>query len=176
MKVKTTLGAAVLLASLGVTHALAQPVTIPEELAGVWSTNDKEGQEWCASYRKNPEPGENGYFGLIGNYVFSDRMIHRYSDMGEGDFYIPRAVQIAGKNGWQIEGRVYGDSYPSDDEGNPIIVKGDPEDDEGHDFSGEFSFESEQLRWTDIDAEGKRVTTIFFKCGQLPKDYGKPVG
>lgn len=103
-------------------HALTAqvraPATIPERLRGVWYVDDTEGRASCRKYLStDPATIERtGADPLVGSVVISSRIVHHYSEYGEGDFFLVESATEEETRAWTLRGRVSVDSLPGDGE------------------------------------------------------------
>ncbi len=136
-----------------------QLATLPAELIGVWSNDHADGRAQCDRYRALPvDIGESddGSISLIGSVVITPRMIHQYSEYGEGNFNAVRTIETLGPGDWTVAVQVGIDTVPTDQDQsgtNTYRLKL---------RQGRLSLKSE------APAEGR--ASVYFRCGDIRRD------
>lgn len=98
--------------------AQSRPVALPAAAHGVWYRDDAAGHAQCGRYRALPAAvGEtdDGWMSLVGSVVITPRLVHEYSEYGEGDFHAVREIERVGEGSWRVRVEVGVDSIPADD-------------------------------------------------------------
>ncbi len=91
---------------------------MPKSLQGVWHENSQHGRDQCERYRRlgpDKQPVDEASDPLVGALVINDRIVHAYSEYGEGDFFSIQNVQKLSPGQWRVRSRVYIDTMPSYD-------------------------------------------------------------
>lgn len=91
--------------------------SLPEALLGVWYPDDKKGASKCGQYRALsdvPQGSDDVTVALVGSLVVTPRLIHAYSEYGEGDFHVVERVEPEGRDAWRITASVGIDAMPDD--------------------------------------------------------------
>ena len=93
---------------------------------------------------------------MIGSIVITPRLIHEYSEYGEGNFNALREIASLGDGVWQVEVLVGIDFIPTDD------------DDSGTD-AYLLELRQERLRWEPRRAN-RECSWDYFRCGDVRAD------
>lgn len=122
--VKTCAALIMLLVACGCTNTQAAErkrqaaaSTLPSSLFGIWYANNADGKRSCTAYRKIKSSNDSDAVSasLVGSLVITDKLVHAYSEYGEGNFYGVKKVTKAGSYGWKVDALVYIDTMPSED-------------------------------------------------------------
>lgn len=94
------------------------PTTIPDPLGGVWYVDDADGRASCRKYWTTDAATieRTGQDPLIGAMVISRQIVHRYSEYGEGDFFVVSKASKEREGVWTMSGHVFVDSLPGEGE------------------------------------------------------------
>jgi hypothetical protein len=134
------------------------PTTVPYPLWGVWYIDDADGQASCRKYLITDAATieRTGQDPLIGAVVISRQIVHRYSEYGEGDFFVVSKASKDGENAWTLSGQVFVDSLPGEGE-------------RGAEFSERLELSKNGTTFSSSEAAGQ----TFFRCGSVRDDlYG----
>lgn len=132
--------------------------TVPDPLGGVWYIDDAVGRASCQKYLTTDAATieRTGQDPLIGAVVISRKIVHRYSEYGEGDFFVVSKVSRDGEDVWTLRGQVFVDSLPGEGE-------------RGDDFSERFALSKNGTAFSSSEAADQ----TFFRCGSVRADlYG----
>lgn len=137
------------------TAQVRAPATIPERLRGVWYVDDTDGRASCRKYlTADPATIERtGADPLVGAVVISSRIVHHYSEYGEGDFFLVDTASPVTRNAWQLSGNVSADSFSEDDE-------------YGVDSSERFELSNDGTKLSISDGTGRTLS----RCGDVRND------
>ncbi|RYY23028.1 MAG: hypothetical protein EOP62_21530 [Sphingomonadales bacterium] len=132
-------------------------IGMPDTLLGAWHSDDDDGRLDCKAYRKIKSARditeETG--GLVGALMITSKLLHAYSDYGEGDFYVVKRVILQDSQRWDVDALVGVDSMP--EEG----MEGSRETFRLTLSNGVLSMNEENA------ADGTRHVRAFFKCGNI---------
>lgn len=132
--------------------------TIPDPLGGVWYIDDAVGRSSCRKYLTTDAATieRTGQDPLIGAVVISRKIVHRYSEYGEGDFFVVSKASRDGEDAWTLRGQVFIDSLPGEGE-------------RGDEFSERFELLKNGTAFSSSETEDQ----VFFRCGSVLADlYG----
>lgn len=151
---------------------------IPDALHGVWYPDTAQGRADCKAYRAiTPAQFEKSIGGapLIGATIILDRLVHMYSEYGEGAFYAPRNVVPVADGQWRLVSRYWVDSFPGID----------APDDESSQFSIDvLALRNDRLSWYPNQSNtaaaaltSKPDEPALFRCGPVrPEIYSVEPG
>lgn len=134
------------------------PTTVPDQLGGVWYVDDADGRSSCRKYLTTDAATieRTGQDPLIGAVVISQRIVHRYSEYGEGDFFVVNKAFKEREGTWSLSGNVFVDSLPGEGE-------------LGAELSERFELSKNGAVLSSSEAAGE----TFFRCGNVRNDlYG----
>jgi hypothetical protein len=134
------------------------PTTVPYPLGGVWYIDDADGRASCRQYLITDAATieRTGQDPLVGAVVISRQIVHRYSEYGEGDFFVVSKASKDGENAWTLSGQVFVDSLPGEGE-------------LGAESSERLQLSKNGAALSSSEAAGQ----IFFRCGSVRADlYG----
>ena len=134
------------------------PTTVPSPLEGVWYIDDADGRASCRKYLITDAAAieRTGQDPLVGAVVISRQMVHRYSEYGEGDFFVVSKASKNGENAWTLSGQVFVDSLPGEGE-------------HAAESSERFELSNSGAFMSSSEAAGQRL----FRCGSVRSDlYG----
>jgi hypothetical protein len=141
--------------------AAAKYPSVPKELHGVWMNDDAAGQAQCRDYTaalgKGLDAARNY---LVGAEVITRKIVHSYSEYGEGNFYQPTAIRSIGKQEWRLKTRVGFDQMPGGE----------------HTGSAEFrlALRSGKLNWVNVSFDGEpsasQDSIALFRCAPIPAE------
>lgn len=123
--VKTCAALIMLLVACGCTSTqaterkrLAAAPTLPSSLLGIWYENNADGKRSCKAYRKIKSSNDSDAVSdsLVGSLVITAKLVHAYSEYGEGNFYAVKKVTKSGNHGWKVDTLLYIDTMPSGEE------------------------------------------------------------
>ncbi len=134
---------------------------MPKSLQGVWHESSQHGRDQCERYRRlgpGEQPVDEASDPLVGALVIHDRIVHAYSEYGEGNFFSIQNVQQLSTGRWRVRSRVYIDTMPSDDE-------------HGTESVDLLLLHGGKLRWTEEgrDKPLQSESPYFFRCGPARK-------
>ncbi len=135
-----------------------QPATVPDPLRGVWHIDDADGRASCQRYlTTDPATIERtGQDPLIGAVVISRKIVHWYSEYGEGDFFVISKASKDAEGAWTLSGQVSVDSLPGEGE-------------RGAELTERFELSKNGVALSLSEAAGQ----MFFRCGSVRADlYG----
>ncbi len=135
-----------------------QPATVPDPLRGVWYIDGADGRASCQKYlTTDPATIERtGQDPMIGAVVISRKIVHWYSEYGEGDFFVISKSSKDGEGAWTLRGQVFVDSLPGEGE-------------RGAELTERFVLSKNGLAFSSSEA----VDQSFFRCGSVRADlYG----
>lgn len=139
--------------------AQSRPAALPAAAHGVWYRDDAAGRAQCDRYRALPaaiDDTDDGWMSLVGSVVITPRLVHEYSEYGEGDFHAVRETERVGEGSWRVRVEVGVDSMPADDADTGAEA---------------YLLELQQgrLGWKPYEAtEGRTVN--YFRCGDVRTD------
>lgn len=135
--------------------AKQEQIIVPDALRGVWYADGTEGRTACRAYLSIDAATveRTGMDPLVGAVVVSRRMVHRYSEYGEGNFFRVDRARKDSAGAWALSGQMFFDSVPSD--GEPGVTHSERLELTGNGQS--FS-----------SSEAKGVS--YFKCGEVRSD------
>ncbi|MCF7221616.1 hypothetical protein [Marilutibacter chinensis] len=96
---------------------------------------------------------------MVGSIVITPRLIHEYSEYGEGNFNAVREIASLGDGSWRVEVQVGIDSIPADDTGIEVEAY-------------LLELQQERLSWEPYKAAEER-TSSYFRCGDVRTDLYK---
>ena len=101
------------------------PTTVPDPLRGVWHVDDADGRASCRKYLTTDAATieQTGQDPLIGAVVISRQIVHRYSEYGEGDFFVVSKASKEREGTWTLSGHVFVDSLPGEGERGAEVSK-----------------------------------------------------
>ena len=132
--------------------------TVPDPLGGVWYIDDAVGRASCQQYLTTDAATieRTGQDPLIGAVVISRKIVHRYSEYGEGNFFVVSKASNDGEGAWTLRGQVFVDSLPGEGE-------------RGAEFSERFELSKNGVAFSSSEA----IDQTFFRCGSVRADlYG----
>jgi hypothetical protein len=130
---------------------------VPNPLRGVWHQDSAEGRASCRTYlavdAANIE--RTGQDPMVGALVISRRVVHVYSEYGEGNFFLIVNADQEKEGVWTLSAQLFLDSFPAEGE-------------HGDDVSERFELSKHGALLSSV-ASGK----TFFRCGDVRSDlYG----
>ncbi len=134
------------------------PTTIPDPLGGVWYVDDADGRASCRKYWTTDAATieQTGQDPLIGAMVISRQIVHRYSEYGEGDFFVVSKASKEREGTWTLSGHVFVDSLPEEGE-------------RGAEVSERFELSMSGTALSSSEVAGQK----YFRCGHVRDDlYG----
>jgi hypothetical protein len=140
--------------------ATQDQATVPLALRGTWYPDDVQGRAKCESYLRTDAMTieRTGSDPLVGAVVATPRMIHRYSEYGEGDFFRVDRADKQSDGAWMLSGQVFVDSRPDDGM-------------RGLEHAERFEMDADRLSFSSSDRPNQR----FFRCGDVRGDlYSMP--
>jgi hypothetical protein len=135
-----------------------QPTPIPGPLGGVWYIDDADGRASCQRYLTTDADAieRTGQDPLVGAVVISRQIVHRYSEYGEGNFFVVSKVSMEREGAWALRGQVFVDYLPGEDE-------------RGAEFSELFVLSKNGMALSTSSA----ASITLFRCGSVRDDlYG----
>lgn len=92
--------------------------TLPSPLFGIWYENNADGKRSCKAYSKIKSSKDTDAVSasLVGSLVITAKLVHAYSEYGEGNFYAVKKVTKSGNHGWKVDTLLYIDAMPSGEE------------------------------------------------------------
>lgn len=93
---------------------------------------------------------------MVGSMVITPRLIHEYSEYGEGNFNVVREIASLGDGSWRVKVQVGIDSMPADDAGIEV---------EAH----LLELKQERLSWERYKADEENPSS-YFRCGDVRTD------
>ena len=90
----------------------------PIHLGGSGNVDDAEGRASCRKYWTTDAATieRTGQDPLIGAMVISRQIVHRYSEYGDGDFFVVSKAAKEREGVWTLSGHVFVDSLPGEGE------------------------------------------------------------
>lgn len=146
-------------ASLASPAAATGTTEFAEELRGIWFSDDDEGMERCAAYRKTmaADDGDASTY-LVGAEVVSPDRWHSYADYGEGNVYAPLKAKKTGTGSWRYAVAVGIDADPFGEDAGSANFRA--------------SLVDGKLTWVIEDFDGVPVDSWdehrYFKCAGVP--------
>ena len=136
---------------------------MPKSLLGVWHEDTQHGRDQCERYRRldiDQQPADEASDPLVGALVITDRIVHAYSEYGEGNFFSIQNVQQLSAGQWRVQSRVYIDTMP---------FEGEP----GTESVDLFLLHGGKLRWTEEGRGGRTQSEspFFLRCGPVRKAF-----
>lgn len=133
--------------------------TLPSSLFGIWYENNADGKRSCKAYIKIKSSKDTDAVSasLVGSLIITAKLVHDYSDYGEGDFYAVKNVAKLGSHGWKVNTLVSVDTMPSDN---------------GYDSGAEtlnLVVESGVLVVTIEGWKDQRNSQGYFRCSEVSK-------
>ena len=91
---------------------------------------------------------------MVGSIVITPRLIHEYSEYGEGNFNEVREIASLGDGSWRVKVQVGIDSMPADD---------------AHFEAYLLELQQERLSWEPYKADEESPSS-YFRCGDVRTD------
>lgn len=93
---------------------VAAPPALPSAVHGVWMDDTASGKAQCRRYRaiRSSKDADKVSAALVGATLISGRLIHNYSEYGEGNFLLITQLERLGRNHWRVAGPVGIDTMP----------------------------------------------------------------
>ena len=134
-------------------------VVLPAVLHGVWYQDDAAGRAQCDRYRALPEnigETDDGWISLVASVVITPRLVHEYSEYGEGNFNAVRDVESVGDGSWRVKVEVGIDYMPADDADTGVEA---------------YLLELKQgrLGWSPYEVTRGHASS-YFRCGDVRTD------
>lgn len=151
--------AAIAMAPFPSSAAAQGSVQFAEELRGIWFSDDDEGVERCAAYRKTmaADDGDASTY-LVGAEVVSPDRWHSYADYGEGNFYAPLKAEKTGAGSWRYAVAVGIDADPFGEDGGSANFRASLAD-------GKLTWVIEDFGGVPVDSWDEHR---YFKCASVP--------
>lgn len=146
----------VFLLGVSATPVAAKFPSMPKELQGIWMDDNGEGRAQCSAYKaeKGTEAARNY---LVGSEVISRKMLHSYSEYGEGNFYRPDQIKSVGKKSWTVKATLGLDQPPGDENQADAEMK--------------LSLKNGKLTSRFVAIGGKasdETASVYFRCADVP--------
>lgn len=138
------------------TPAIAKFPSMPKELQGIWMDDNGEGRAQCSAYKAAKRTENAGNF-LVGSEVISRKMLHSYSEYGEGNFYRIYQIKSVGKKSWAIKASLGIDQPPGDEDQMDTEMK--------------LSLKNGKLTSRFVTIGGKasdETASVYFRCANVP--------
>lgn len=92
---------------------------LPQQLQGIWMSDDDEGRTKCQRYLALPDMAPDNdeiWSVLVGSLVVHARLLHEFAEYGEGNFYLIKSMRAEGTGTWSLEAAFGADVVPTADD------------------------------------------------------------
>jgi hypothetical protein len=110
-----------------IANARAVDTSYPPETMGVWFVDNPEGRQQCRDYKKILKTSKSDWDVISGHLVdstvISPRLIHEYSEYGEGNFYLAYSPATrTGRQSWRMAAWLGIDAIADGPDAKPVDV------------------------------------------------------